>query len=674
MKQKYIIKILKIGGGDLNNFNRIREIIDLLNKASYAYYAKDNPIMSDKQYDDLYDELSELESSTGIILAGSPTQKVQGYVVDSLNKVKHSKPMLSANKTKDINEIKKFIGNHPCVMSWKEDGLTIVLRYVNGVFTQAITRGSGDLGEDVTHTMKMCKNIPIRLPYCVDIEVRGECVISWKEFERINSRLDTSYKHPRNLAAGSVRQLDSNILKDRELTFKAFELVQDDIYKELQNNTFLREQIMNISESFDYLQELGFDVVEHEYVTKDNVEEMIKKYIPENYEYPVDGLIFEYDDYLYGKSLGETAHHPLNMIALKWSDNLYETTLTDIEWNTSKSGLINPVAVFEPVDLDGAITTRATLHNISYIEDLELGVGDTIQLYRANMVIPKVHENLTRSNTWKLPDKCPNCGGEVEVHNENGSKTLHCMNDDCPAKLLGKLTHFVSKNAINIDGLSEQTLQKFINLGWINSFQDIINLKDYKDEMIKLDGFGKKSVDKLLESIDKSKHTTLDRFIYSLSIPLIGRSASKEISKTCHGDEQIFISLIKSNSLINSIKSIDGFGDAMCNSLSDFCTSFLDEIERLMTYFEIEKENKIVGTIDLLNKTFVITGSLNHYKNRDEFIEVIESFGGKVSSSVSAKTDYLINNDINSSSSKNVKAKKLGVPIITEEEFVNMIS
>ena len=659
----------------MDKIKRIKELINQLNDASYAYYAKDNPIMSDKQYDDLYDELSELESSTGIILAGSPTQKVQGYVVDSLNKVKHSKPMLSANKTKDINEIKKFIGNYPCVMSWKEDGLTIVLRYVNGIFAQAITRGSGDLGEDVTHTMKMCKNIPFRLPYCVNIEVRGECVISWKEFERINSHLDTPYKHPRNLASGSVRQLDSNVLKDRELTFKAFELVQDELYTESKKNSFLEEQILNINESFAYLQELGFDVVEYEYVTKDNVEELINKYVPENYGYPVDGLIFEYDDYLYGKSLGETSHHPLNMMALKWADDLYETTLTDIEWNTSKSGLVNPVAVFEPVDLDGAVTTRATLHNISYIEDLELGVGDTIQLYRANMVIPKVHDNLTRSNTWKLPDKCPCCGGNVEIHNENGSKTLHCVNPDCRAKLVAQLTHFVSKHAICIDGLSEQTLQKFVDLGWIKSFQDIMNLHNHAKEMMKLDGFGKQSVNKLMEAIEKSKRTTLERFLYSLSVPLIGRSASKDIAKVCHGDETIFISMIKSNDLYKLVSKIDGFGDVMYQSLFNYCKLHLSGIEELMTYFTFEKENNTVDKkVDLSNKNFVITGSLNHYKNRDELVGVIETLGGKVSGSVSAKTNYLINNDINSTSSKNVKARKLGIPIITEEDFIKIIS
>ena len=363
------------------------------------------------------------------------------------------------------------------------------------------------------------------------------------------------------------------------------------------------------------------------------------------------------------------------MMALKWADDLYETTLIDIEWNTSKSGLVNPVAVFEPVNLDGAVTTRATLHNISYIEDLELGVGDTIQIYRSNMVIPKVHDNLTRSNTWKLPDKCPCCGGNVEVHNENGSKTLHCINPDCRAKLVAQLTHFVSKHAICIDGLSEQTIQKFVDLGWIKSFQDIMNLHNHAKEIMKLDGFGKQSVNKLMAAIEKSKYTTLDRFLYSLSVPLIGRSASKDVAKACHGDETTFISMIKSNDLYKLVNKIDGFGDVMYQSLFNYCKLHLSGIEELMSYFTFEKENNIVDKkVDLSDMTFVITGSLNHYKNRDELVGVIEQLDGKVSGSVTAKTSYLINNNIDSTSSKNVKARKLGIPIITEEYFINMIS
>lgn len=664
--------VLKEGEMRLDSVKRIKELVELLQKASYAYYGQDCPIMSDKQYDDLYDELLKLEKETGCILAGSPTQKVQGYVIDSLNKVKHSKPMLSANKTKDISEIKKFIGNHKCLMSWKEDGLTIVLRYINGIFTQAITRGLGDIGEDVTHTMKMCKNIPIKLPYCTDIEVRGECVISWKEFERINSCITDTYKHPRNLAAGSVRQLDSNILEDRELTFIAFELVQDEIYNDSKKYSMLKEQIMNIDESFNYLEECGFDVVEHEFVTKNDVEDVIKKYIPENYNFPVDGLIFEYNDYLYGKSLGETSHHPLNMMALKWEDELYETILKDIEWNTSKTGLINPIAVFDPVDLEGAITSRATLHNVSYIEDLQLGIGDTIQVYRANMVIPKVHNSITKSNTWKLPSECPCCGRDVEIHNENGSKTLYCINPDCKAKLLGKLSHFVSKNAINIDGLSEQTLQKFIDLGWLSSFRDIYYLSEHKEEMYKLDGFGKKSVDKLLESIDKSRNTTLDRFIYGLCIPLIGRTASKTISKEFNNKVEEFYDIWCHG---YDFTKLNDFGDTMNNSMQDFIEDNYRWIAGLIGefIFRVPDSNDNVKQV-LDGKIFVITGSLNFYKNREELVSVIERNGGKVSGSISTKTSYLINNDATSTSGKNKKANELGIPIISENEFVQTIT
>lgn len=656
----------------MDRIERIKELINTLNEASIAYYKYDNPTMTDKQYDDLYDELSDLEKETGIIMSDSPTQKVQGETLEYLEKVQHGKPMLSANKTKDMSEIKKFIGNKPCVMSWKEDGLTIVLRYKNGILDKAITRGKdGLIGEDVTHTMRICKNVPLKIPYCTDIEVRGECVISWDDFFKINGNLEETKSHPRNLAAGTVRQLNASIAKDRNIKYKAFELVQDYTYEKSKSDPSLLDQILDISESFDYLSDCGFDVVEHDFVTQDNVEEMIEKYNPENYEFPVDGLIFEYNDYLYGKSLGETSHHTLNMIAMKWEDELYETTLRDIEWNTSKTGLVNPVAVFDETVIDGAGITRATLHNVSYIENLRLGVGDKIQIYKANKIIPKVHNNLTRSNTWELPKKCPNCGGDVEIHNENGSKTLHCVNPDCPSKLLGKLSHFVSKNAINIDGLSEQTLQKLIDLGWVKSFQDIMHLKDHAKEMTQLEGFGKRSVEKLLNAIEKSRTITLNRFIYSLSIPLIGRSASKTISNHFDGDYDKFHDALFDKF---NFTHLDDFGEAMNNSLHTWYSENKYMMRELVHEFEFETEKNNSSGVDLSSKVFVITGSLNHYKNRDELVSVIESMGGKVSGSVSAKTSYLINNDTQSSSSKNQKAQKLNIPIISEEDFINMIS
>ncbi len=640
----------------MDKLKRIKELTSILQKASYVYYGLDRPLMTDKEYDDLYDELLTLEKETNCVLAGSPTIKVQGYLLDGFTKVKHTKPMLSANKTKDTKEIEKFVTNNRFYGSYKLDGLTVVVRYKNGEFIQGITRGTGIEGEDVTEQCKFIKNLPMTIPYKSNLELRGECVISWDEFKRINRNLDTPYSHPRNLASGTLRNLDLNIIKDRNLSFVVFECVTD-----------MKED--SKSETLIDVHNMGFEIVP---ITKLNstVDQVSNALQPEFYQYPTDGIIFELDSRKLSESLGSTSHHECCRMALKWEDELYETTLKDIEWNTSKTGLINPVAVFEPVDLDGAITTRATLHNVSYIEDLQLGIGDTIQVYRANMVIPKVHSNLTRSNAWKLPDKCPCCGGDVEIHNENGSKTLHCTNLDCKAKLLGKLVHFVSKNAINIDGLSEQTLQKFIDLGWLSSFRDIYYLLEHKEEMYKLDGFGKKSVDKLLESIEKSRNTTLDRFIYGLCIPLIGRTASKEISKFFKYDYKKF----RTDGIVTHYSQIDGFGDNMNQSLHDYLRENHMKIFTLADEFIFETKSESSNNADLSNKTFVITGSLNHYKNRDELINIIEQLGGKVSGSVSSKTNYLINNDVTSTSGKNKKAKNLGIPIISENQFVQMIT
>lgn len=642
----------------MDKVKRIKELTEQLQKASYAYYGRDNPIMSDKEYDDLYDELSKLEAESEYVLAGSPTQKVQGYVLDGFSKVEHSKPMLSANKTKDVKEIEKFIKGNEFYGSYKLDGLTVVVRYKDGKFVQGITRGTGTVGEDITEQCKFIKNLPMSISYKQDLELRGECVISWNEFKRINEILDSPYSHPRNLAAGTLRNLDLNILKNRNLSFIVFECVTD-----IGENSK--------SKSLSYLNNIGFEIVPF---TKSDctVEQANDALQPEFYQYPTDGIIFELDSRKLSESLGATSHHECCRMALKWEDELYETILKDIEWNTSKTGLINPVAIFDPVDLDGAITTRATLHNISYIEDLQLGIGDTIQVYRANMVIPKVHSNLTMSNTWKLPDKCPCCGGNVEIHNENGSKTLHCMNPDCKAKLLGKLVHFVSKNAINIDGLSEQTLQKFIDLGWLNSFRDIYYLSEYKEEIYKLDGFGKKSVDKLLQSIEKSRNTTLDRFIYGLCIPLIGRTASKTIAKEFNNQAEEFYDVWCHG---YDFTKLDDFGDTMNNSMQDFIRDNYRWIAELIVEFNFrESENNGNVKQVLRDKIFVITGSLKFYKNREELVATIERNGGKVSGSVSAKTSYLINNDVTSTSGKNKKAHDLGIPIISEGEFVQMIT
>lgn len=648
----------------MDKIKRIKELTELLQKATYAYYGQDNPVMSDKKYDDLYDELLKLEYETGCILAGSPTQKVQGYVSDGFKKVKHSKPMLSANKTKNTKEIKKFINNKDFYCSYKLDGLTLVVKYADGKFIQGITRGNGLTGEDVTEQCKFIKNLPMQIPNKNSIELRGECVISWEEFRRINRQLDEPYSHPRSLAAGTLRNLDLNVVRERNLSFIVFEIVSPTFTSKL--------------DGMKVLEELGFECVGR---CIGSVENCVEGMQPEFYKYPTDGLIFEINNSELSKMLGTTAHHECCRMALKWEDELYETRLKNIEWNTSKTGLINPVAVFEPVDLDGSITNRATLHNVSYIEDLKLGDGDIIRIYKANMVIPKIHDNLTNSNTWKLPDKCPCCGGNVEIHNENGSKTLHCMNPDCKAKLLGKLVHFVSKNALNIDGLSEQTLQKFIDLGWLTSFQDIYFLSEYKEEMYKLNGFGKKSVDKLLLNIEKSRNTTLDRFIYGLCIPLIGRTASKTISSFC---KKIAIRDLSDNIYVFykygkfDANDLDGFGEVICKSLNDYIAQNKKEIIELSEEFNIEsdikKPDNITDNLILSNKVFVITGSLNHYKNRNNLISVIEQFGGKVSGSVSSKTSYLINNDVTSTSGKNAKAKQLNIPIISEEDFIRLIS
>lgn len=640
----------------MDKIKRIKELTEQLQKASYAYYGQDHSIMSDKKYDILYDELSALEIETECILAGSPTQKVQGYVLEGFNKIKHSKPMLSANKTKNIKEINKFINNEDFYCSYKLDGLTLVVKYLDGKFVQGITRGNGLVGEDVTEQCKFIKNIPMQISNKNPIELRGECVISWEEFRRINEKLDVPYSHPRNLAAGTLRNLDLNTVKERNLSFIVFEMVSPSFIHKL--------------DGLKVLEGLGFECVER---STGSVESCINKMHPEFYKYPTDGLVFEINSSEISKRLGSTAHHECCRMALKWEDELYETKLKDIEWSTSKTGLINPIAVFEPVDLDGAITSRATLHNISYIEDLQLGIGDTIQVYRANMVIPKVHNNLTMSNTWELPNKCSCCGGKVKICNNNGSKTLHCINNNCKAKLLGKLVHFVSKNAINIEGLSEQTLQKFIDFGWITNFIDIYKLSKYAEEMSKLDGFGKRSASKLISAIENSRKTTLSRFIYALSIPLIGKSASKTISKYFKDSYEEFIKAW-SCGFGFFWTQLNDFGKSMHTSMANYYLDNYDMIKELRKEFYFESNDNSKSNIDLSGKTFVVTGALSYYKNRDELINSIEQLNGKVSGSVSKKTSYLINNDVNSKSGKNKKAIDLGIPIISEKDFVNIIS
>lgn len=639
----------------MDKISRIKELVDVLHKASIAYYRDDNPIISDKQYDDLYDELESLEKETGVILAGSPTQKVQGYILDGFQKVQHSKPMLSAAKTKDVGEIKNFVKDKDFYCSYKLDGATTVVRYEGGKFVQGITRGTGEIGEDVTEQCKFIPNLPMLIPTNEYVELRGETVVSYDEFNKINAYLKKPFSHPRNMAAGTLRNLDLDVVKQRRLSFVVFEVVSP-IFK-------------NKWEGLEAIKNWGFEVVNCGF---GSVDDLIEAMQPEFYMYPVDGLVFEINDYDLSKSMGTTQHHEGCRMALKWADDLYETTLTGIEWQTSRTGLINPVAVFEPVDLDGAITSRATLHNLSYIEDLELGIGDTIQIYRANMVIPKVHDNLTRSNTWTYPNICPTCGHPTEVHNDNGSKTLHCTNPACKAKLINRLINFVSRKCMNIDGLSEETLAKFVEWGWVSKLSDIYFMDQYFEELSYKPGFGKKSVNKLKQAIENSKTVALDHFITALSIPGIGNSQAKVLSEYLGSWNKFQGS---GNSDFN-FSQIEGIGEVLNKNIHNWFKEMYisDGISELVKILNIESRRNTSGAKRKINLTFVITGNLNHFSSRDILKNQLESMGAKVASAVSSKTDYLVNNDINSNSSKNKKAKELGVPIITDDQLIKMIN
>ena len=638
----------------MDKINKIKELVDVLHKASIAYYRDDNPVMSDKQYDDLYNELETLEKETDLILAGSPTQKVQGYILDGFRKVQHSKPMLSAAKTKDVDEIKRFVADKDFYCSYKLDGLTTVVKFEDGKFVQGITRGTGEIGEDVTEQCKFIPNLPMVIPTNEYVELRGETVVSYDEFHRVNASLDKPFSHPRNMAAGTLRNLDLNVVKQRRLSFVVFEVVSP-IFK-------------NKWEGLEAVRECGFEVVN---CGRGSVDDLVEAMQPEFYKYPVDGLVFEINDYDLSKSMGATQHHEGCRIALKWADDLYETTLTGIEWQTSRTGLINPVAVFSPVDLSGAITTRATLHNLSYIEDLEMGVGDTIQIYRANMVIPKVHDNLTRSNTWTYPKACPTCGYSTEVHNENGSKTLHCTNPACKAKLINRLVNFVSRKCMNIDGLSEETLTKFVEWGWIKNLFDVYNLTQYFSELKHKEGFGARSVKKLQDAIENSKNVELDHFIAALGIPGIGSAQAKALSQYY----KTWDNFCEAGLGNYYFYMIDGIGEVLDRNIHTwFHTMYQeDRIPQLVRNLHFisndnESDNSLAGM------TFVITGSLTHFENRDALKKELESRGAKVSGSVSTKTNFLINNNVDSTSSKNKKAKQLNIPIVNEEYIIGMLS
>lgn len=646
----------------MDKIEEMKSLITELNSANIAYYRDDNPIMSDKQYDAKYDRLIQLEQETSIILANSPTQKVQGYILDGLNKVKHSKLMLSAAKTKDINTIRKFIGDNDFYGSYKLDGVTLVVKYQNGKFVQAITRGTGEIGEDVTEQATMIINLPMKIPYNQYLELRGECVISWDNFYKINTDLNDKYTHPRNLAGGSLRNLDTSITKTRNLEFVVFECISD-----LNTNSKWN--------TLEYLKGIGFTIVDHNKGTVDKIVELMQ---PEFYKYPVDGLIFELNNIEYSKSLSATEHHEGCRIALKWKDDTYETILRSVEWNTTRTGIISPVAIFDEIDLDGASTTRATLHNLSYIENLELGINDKITVYRANKVIPKVDDNYTRSNNLVIPDSCPICGGKTEIRQENDSKVLICTNPNCSGKLLSRFSHFVSKQAFNIDGLSEASLEKFIDKGWIKTFADIYHLDEHKLEIINMDGFGKKSYAKMWTAIQNSRNVKLSNFLVGLGISNVGKTASKTISKYFNGDWQKFILSFTNNF---DWTTLDDFGDVIANSLTNyFCNSnnreewksLLDEVTFIKPQQTVSIDNATVHSNPFTGKKLYATGTFANYK-KDQLKELIEGMGAEFTSGYAKSLDYLIVGSLKGSG-KVDKALKDGIPVLQEDEFINMIN
>lgn len=651
----------------MNKLERIKELIRELNNASYAYYNQ-VPIMSDYEWDKMYDELETLEYVTGVVLANSPTHNVGYSVADELKEVEHNHPMLSLDKTKSVDELIEFIGDNDCFLSVKADGLTTSLHYINGKLIGAETRGDGVRGTECLQNVLTMKNVPKEIPYKNELIIDGETIIGWDTFREINDKLseDKKYKHPRNLVSGSLQLLDSKEAANRNMRFVAWRVIKGFKHKSPSYDLFLAE-------------ENGFEIVPFvkfsKRQTKNNLIGLLDdiRILAEKPNIPYDGAVMAVDDYELADSMGRTDKFFRHSMAYKYEDELFETVLTDIEWNTSKTGLINPVAIFEPVDLNGAITTRATLHNITYIKDMMLGIGDRIRVYRSNMVIPKVHDSIDKSGNFNIPSECPICGQSTRIIKENDSEVLMCENPDCKGKLLGKLVHAASRNALDIENLSESTIEKFINLGWLNSIKDIYHLSDHENEMKVLEGFGKKSVEKLLSSVEKSRETSLERFIYSLSIPLIGKSASKDISKICNDSFDNLVDLMKSSP--EKLLSIDGFGTTMMNSMAKWWYENSLWVYELSKEFAFEKSQLVSNEASntLKGKTFVVTGSVNHYKNRDELQKDIISHGGNVSNSVSSKTNYLINNDINSTSSKNQKAKSLGIPIITEDQFLEII-
>ena len=644
---------------------RMKELVSLLNKASRAYYQEAQEIMSNYEYDRLYDELKGLEDELGITLSNSPTVNVGYEVVSELPKERHESPMLSLDKTKEVEELKNFVGDQKVLMSWKMDGLTVVLTYRDGKLYKAVTRGNGEVGEVITNNAKVFKNVPVQIAYQGELILRGEAVIGYKDFEKINQEIedvDARYKNPRNLCSGSVRQLNNQITAKRNVMFYAFTLVQADGV-DFQNSRACQ---------MEWLKSQGFTTVEYYMVTRDTVEDEVTKFsskISEN-DFPSDGLVLTYDDIAYGRSLGRTAKFPRDSFAFKWQDEIRETVLREIEWSPSRTGLINPVAIFDPVELEGTTVSRASVHNISIMEELELGIGDRIEVYKANMIIPQIAENLTRSGVKDIPCKCPVCQGETKIRQVGNAKALYCMNPECQAKHVKSFALFVSRDALNIEGLSEATLEKFISRGYIHTFADIFHLDQYKEEIQKMEGFGEKSYKKLTESIEKARTTTLPRVIYSLGIAGIGLANAKVICRELKYDVE---SLLKVSE--EELNEIQGVGEVLAKAFVGYFADakHVENFRRLLNELTIPEETVTKQQI-FEGVNFVITGSVKHFANRGEVKELIESLGGKVTGSVTSKTNYLINNDVTSTSSKNKKANELGIPIISEETFLELVN
>ena len=643
---------------------RMQELVELLNKAGRAYYQDAQEIMSNYEYDRLYDELKALEEELGITLSNSPTVNVGYEVLSELPKERHEKPMLSLDKTKDVEELITFLGGQKALLSWKMDGLTIVLTYREGKLYKAVTRGNGEVGEVITNNARVFQNIPLQIQYKGELILRGEAVIGYKDFERMNAEIpdaEAKYKNPRNLCSGSVRQLNNEITAKRNVRFYAFSLVQ------AENVDFHNSRAYQMN----WLKEQGFEVVEFHEVTKETIEEEVIKFsekIAQN-DFPSDGLVLVYDDIAYGQSLGRTSKFPRDSFAFKWADEIRETKLLEVEWSPSRTGLINPVAIFEPVELEGTTVSRASVHNISIMEELELGIGDKIEVYKANMIIPQIAENLTRSGVKDIPEKCPVCGGSTEIRQVANAKALYCTNPECQAKHVKAFSLFVSRDALNIEGLSEATLEKFIARGFIREFADIFHLDRYAEEIKGMEGFGEKSYQNLIASVDKARVTTLPKVIYALGIAGIGLANAKMICKEFDYDIEKML-----HATMEELNAISGVGEVLAGAFTRY---FADEVhverlKRLLAELDIPKE-EVTGTQSFAGMNFVITGSVEHFANRSEVKELIESLGGKVTGSVTSKTNYLINNDVNSTSSKNKKARELDIPIISEEQFLEMI-